>query len=670
MSEKINKIYEFEDFRFDITEQILSCGDEIISLTPKVFDLLVVLIENHGHLLSKDELIKALWADSFVEEANLNVNISALRRALGEKPNEHRFIETVPRRGYRFVAEVREIKDKINTGEMGQAEKTFRESKTISLDLPAKRCPKCQRVYFDETLNFCLDDGELLKADARSTNKSLSIHFEKYSKVWLALGGILVALIMGILIWKFAFETNKTEVSNIRTIAVLPFKPLVNNQTDIALEIGMADALITKLSRLEQINVRPTSSVTKYTDAATDPIAAGRELQVEAVLDGKIQRSDTKIRVTVQLLRVSDGATLWASSFDDFFTNIFAVQDSISEKMITSLALKLSGQEKEFLTKRHTENTEAYQLYLQGRYHHEQISREGSIKAIEFYEKAVQKDPEYALVYAWMTGALAHLVSLNINREENLQKARNSAEKAVALDPNLPDAHEALATIKDVFDWNWAEAEKEYLKAIELDSKNADAHNSYSLFLSRFRRHNEAVREVETARQLNPTAMYIQNQVAQTLIRARRYDEAIAEIQKAIELKPDNIQAHGQLVKLYVLKSMTNQAEKALKKYLEFNLPTQEGTTALVYLHSGRKTEGEKILRELIGKYKEGDNCINYALYYLRLGDKDRTFEFLEKAFQRREQELVTLNVEPEWDELDSDPRFQNLMRRIGLPLQ
>ncbi len=670
MSEMGNKIYEFGDFRFDTAEQILQrAGGEIVPLTPKVFDLLQILVERHGHLLSKDELIKTLWAESFVEEANLNVTVSALRRALGEKPNENRYIETVPRRGYRFVAEVRALADE--SGAPVETDPAFTEAKTISLDFTTRRCPACGRRYTDKSLNFCLDDGERLEIETRQTNKSLSIRFRENSRIWLALGGVLFLMIAAGAVWKFGFSASRRpEASGVRTLAVLPFKPLAGSQRDAALEIGMADALITKLANLEQLTVRPTSAITKYAEAASaEPLAAGRELQVEAVLDGKIQRAGDKIRVTVQLLRVADGATLWTGSFDDFFTNIFAVQDSISEKMTSSLALKLSGKEREKIAKRHTENTEAYQLYLQGRYYHEQLSREGSLKAIEYYDAAIRKDPEYALAYAWMVGAYAHLVNLNIDRDESLRKARNAAEKAVALDPNLPDAHESLATIKDVFDWNWAEAEKEYLKAIELDAKNPDAHFSYSLFLSRFRRHNEAIREVETARQLNPTAMYIQNQVIMTLMRARHFDEAIAECKKAIELKPDNMQAHGQLVKAYVLKAMYPDAEKALKKYLEFDIPGRESMTAYVDLYAGRKSEAEKILRELAGKYKEGDNCTVYALYQLHLGDKDRAMEFLEKAYRRREPALTVLNVEPEWDELHADARFQDLVRRIGLPL-
>jgi DNA-binding winged helix-turn-helix (wHTH) protein/TolB-like protein/Tfp pilus assembly protein PilF len=646
MSAETDQIYEFGDFRLNVGERVLTRGGEggeVVSLTPKVFDLLVIFVENSQHLLEKKILLDKLWQDSFVEEANLNVNVSALRRVLGEKPDEARYIETVPRRGYRFVAEVRRV----------EPDDADEAQKSLSAGEPATAVTSANDQF----------------AERLETARAASNRLSKQSKLFFAaLGLILATALAGILIWKFAVQSNKPDVSNIRTIAVLPFKPLVASQSDAALEMGMASALIAKLSNLEQLTLRPTSAVSKYANAETDPIAAGRELQTEAVLDGKIQRADGRIRVTVELLRVSDGATLWAGSFDDFFTNIFAVQDSISERMTNSLALKLSGSEKELLAKRPTENTEAYALFLQARFFHEQISEEGSRKAIEFYEAATRKDPEFALAFAWTVGALIHLANLNINREENLQKARNAASKAVELDSQLADAHEALATVKDAIDWNFAESETEHRRSVELDPKNADAHFSYAAFLSRFKeRQTEAVSEIEMAQRLDPVTMYIRAEAALILLRARRYDEAIAETKKLIELKPDFQPAYILLIRLYVYKSMPTEAEAALNKYAEFNPSNREYATALVYRQAGKIEESEKISREQIARYKDGENCGKYALYAVLLGDKTRAFEFLEKALQRRESILLTLDVDPDWDDLRDDARYQNLRRRIGL---
>lgn len=668
MTEKTGKIYEFEDFCLETAEQILSRNGEIVAVTPKVFDLLVVLVKNHGHLLSKDELVKALWADSFVEEANLNVTVSALRRVLGERPNDHRYIETVPRRGYRFVAEVREITDESAADDVSVSDQNFTEAETISIDLPAKSCPKCKKLYYDKTLNFCLDDGEALSAETFSTNKSLSVPFQNKSKLFLLFGGILVAAIAGILVWKFSFQSETADVSNIQTLAVLPFKPLANNQSDSALEIGMADALITKLSSVRQITVRPTSAVSKYTEAGTDPVAAGRELQVEAVLDGKIQRADNKIRVTVQLLRVSDGTTLWAETFDDFFTNIFAVQDSISEKLTSSLALKLSGREKEQLAKRYTENTEAYALLLQARYFHEKLTKENTLKALEYYQAAIDKDPNYALAYTSRAGAYGFLANLNINPEENRQKARDTVMKALSLDPNLGETYADLADIQSFYDWNFTEAEKNYRKAVELAPNAANVHLQYSTTLTVLGRHDEAIAEAKKAVQINPVSPIALSFYLRTLTNARRYEETIVEGKKSLVLMPNERLILGGLIRAYIYNSMFAEAEALLPKFLEQNPINKNYLKSLIYLNTGRKTEAEKILHDEIAEYKEGDNCFNIAMNYAALGDKEKTIEFLEKAFQRRESSITHLAILPEFDDLHSDPRFQDLLKKIGLP--
>lgn len=613
------KIYEFAEFRLDRGERSLSLAGEPVALTPKVFDLLAVLVENHGHLMTKDDLIKLLWQDSFVEEANLNVNISALRRALGETPNEHRFIETVPRRGYRFVAEVREIVS----------------AETVSA----------------------------------SAGESTSASHIRWAGVHYATLFTVVAVLAAALIgWQFFFSGGGTEVSQLRSIAVLPFRPLSGEQTDPALQMGMADALITKLNGLQQLSVRPTSAIERYSDA-NDPIAVGRELQVEAVLDGKIQRADNRIRVTVQLLRVSDGATLWAGSFDDFFTNIFAVQDSISERMIESLAVRLSRKEEVALAKRYTENTEAYQLFLQGQFHHEQITRTGTQNALKYYRAAVEKDPDYALAYAAMSPAYIHLANLNIDRDVNFQNARDTARRAVELDPDLADAHEALAGVYDVLDWNWKAAEAEYKRAIELNPKREGPHFNYSSHLSRQKRHDEAIREIEEARRINPVALYIQNQLIHTLIRARRFDEAEAEIKKSLEMSPDNLHALNFMFRVSMYRSRLPEAKAAIDRYVAAKGPRWDTFLAWYELRAGRAETGARALRAINAKYdSDGGNHGWIALNLVRLGEFDAAFDALEKAYARREFHLLTLNVDPDWDPIRSDPRLAELIGRLGLP--
>jgi DNA-binding winged helix-turn-helix (wHTH) protein/TolB-like protein/Tfp pilus assembly protein PilF len=620
MTRQNGKIFEFGEFRLDVHERSLTKNGEIVAVTPKVFDLLVALVENRGSLMAKDELIERLWPDSFVEEANLNVNISALRRALGERPEDHRFVETVPRRGYRFVADVRTTASEAESGVEEATAPAERHS------YPAKR----------------------------------------FGGIVVLAAFILISLGLTLGAWKIGILSG--DQAEVRTLAVLPFRPLTVGEENAALEMGMADALITRLGGLGQITVRPTSAISKYISDQTDPIAAGREQQVDAVLDGKVQRADNRIRVTVQLLRISDGAILWTASYDDFFTNIFAVQDSISEKMASALALKLSGKEKELLTKRPTENTEAYALYLQGRYNHELLSEEGSRKALEFYQAAAAKAPDFALAYAWMVGAYVHLANLNIDRDNNRQAARDAAAAAVRIDPELPDAHEAMATVHSAIEWNWPAAEAEYRKAIELDPKNADVRYSYALNLCLYKRFDEALTQIETAKKLNPVAIYIQNEAGLILMRARRYDDAIAQANEMLQLRPDSKHAYMLLIRNYLYSGRYPEANDSLQKYLALQPANGPLYTAMVYSRTGRKPEADKILRSLIDRYKEGDNGIDHALYSAVLGDIDRVFEFLERSYQRRETILLSLAVEPEFDLIRSDPRYAPLVKKIGLP--
>jgi DNA-binding winged helix-turn-helix (wHTH) protein/TolB-like protein/Flp pilus assembly protein TadD len=695
MAENPEKIYEFGNFRLNVTEQILLCDGESVALTPKVFDLLVLLIENHGHLMEKKILLEKLWQDSFVEEANLNVNVSALRRALGEKPNEHRFIETVPRRGYRFVAEVREIKaddrnallldsNKTNDG----IEKDFAVAE-LTLSVPqVKRCPKCLSVYTDEKLKFCRNDGEPLEVDAHSLNRTTAL-LPKQSdieiaqskattpekppirnlRLWLLLGGLLIVVTTGIVLWKFAFTSNKTSVSNIRTIAVLPFKPLVNNQTDAALEMGMADALITKLSSLQQITVRPTSAITKYSEANADPITAGSELQVEAVLVGRLQRADNKIRVTVQLLRVNDGVTLWAGSFDDFFTNIFAMQDSISEKVTSSLTLKLSGTEEQKLAKRYTENTEAYELYLQGQFYHRKGLPDELVKSMNYYKLAIEKDPNYVLPYSAMAIAYTDLSDSVIDREKNREKAKETAAKAISLDPESSEANLATGVVKYHVELNIAEADEYFRKAIEINPRNAEALLQHADCLYVLGRLDESFQVIQKARSLDPLSVWINTAYVDILINAHRLDEALEAAKKNLELDPRSVHYRRTLARVYSNKGMYAEAiDQHLQDVQLGGMAKAAASLGYIYAKAGRRKEAEMILQERLRHVGEPSYpYYGIALIYAGLGDKDKAFEWLEKSYKEKENLMLLIKTMPEWEIIRSDPRYQDLITRLKL---
>lgn len=620
------KIYAFGPFRLDVAERRLLRDGEPVMLTPRLFDLLALLVENHGHLMEKEKLLKALWPDSFVEEANLNVNISALRRALGESPTEWQFIETVPRRGYRFVAPVSELVPDTFTAP---------ESSVIA-DLEESSLPVVPPLGIKQS--------------------------EKRHGRWVLWSIALFVLLIAVLLvsWRFTHRSNSTTAAPVKTLAVLPFRPLTGVSTDPALEIGMADALITRLSNSQQIMVRPTSSVLRYAGTETNALTAGRELEVDAVLEGRIQRADNRIRVTVQLLRVGEAAPIWAETFDDYFTNIFAVQDSISEKMATALAMHLSGNARQLMTKRSTESTEAYELYMQGRYLHFKYKFD---EALKFFQAAVEKDPEYPLAYTGLALNYVALATTTSNRQEFTDKALEAANKAVSLDSELDEAHNALGWVKYLALWDWTGAEQEFQRALQLNPNSSQAHINYATLLSILGRHDQALQQSEWALRLDPMSGDIYYNYALHLYNARRYDEALALTNKGMQVDPQHPLWSWLIARCYLAQSKFDEAIAELKK--EGNRK-YSGALGYAYARSGRRREAQAILDELLHSSSKQSNS-SLAFVYTGIDDKQHGLDMLEKGWQEKDNFMTHLKVEPLLDSLRSEPRFQDLLRRMNL---
>src|SRR2546423_2958335 len=578
MGERQAQIYKFGDFRLDAAKRLLlKRGGEAVPLTPKVFDTLLYLIENRGSVLTKDELMKALWPDTLVEENNLGQNISKLRGVLGESRGEHRYILTVPGRGYRFVADVK---------------------------------------------------TSATRADASSD-------------------------------------------AAVNTLAVLPFRPLVAETRDASLEMGMADTLIARLSNIREVVVRPINSVRKYVELDQDPLAAGRELGVESVLDGSIQRWGDYIRVTVRLVNVSDGASLWAGTFDEKFTNIFAVQDAIAEKVAGALAPQLGHEEKKLLTKRYTLNAEAYELYVRGRYHALKATPPEIQTAISYFRQAIDLDPDYALAYVGLADAYRSLpLNSDMPPNEFFPRAKASLQKAVAIDDTLAEAHAVLGFTIFWYDWDWGAAEGQYRRALELDPNSADAHLAYAHLLSNTGRHTEALAEAKRARELDPLNLRTNALEGQFLNHAGRTDEALARLQKTFELDQNYLLAHLFAWSVYIEKGMYVEAVAEARRARELNdLSAQPGAyLGYALAKSGKRREAlaelEGLLELLAERYVPP---YLVALVYNGLGERDEALDWLERGYEQRDPKMVFLLVEPKWSNLHSEPRFQDLLRRVGL---
>ena len=645
-------VYEFGPFRFEPSERILLKDGKPVQLAPKVFDTLIALIESNGRLVEKEELISKLWPDTFVEEATLARNISDLRKALGESTGDPRFIETVPKRGYRFIAPVKHWKGEVVavTVERHSRSRTITEEE----EQASARTEALQAVRSD-----VLTNGVEKKRVARSKpNSILLVGF-------LVLLGLIVAAFY---LWKA--KTKETESGRISLVAVLPFKPISSESRDEHLEMGMAETLITKLSNVSRIVVRSTSSVRRYGGLEQDPIAAGRELKVESVLEGGIQRDGDKIRVTARLVRVEDGQSLWAETFDERFTDIFAVQDSISEQVVKALALRLIGEERRLLGKRYTDNTEAYQLYLKGRYHWNKRNREGYKKAIEYFNQAIETDPTYALAYAGLADCYNVLSSYGVlSPNESFAKGKVAATRALELDDNLAEAHTAAAYVRYQYDRNFADAEKGFKRAIQLNPNYAHAHHWYALQLMGMGRFDEALTEIRRAQELEPLSLVINVGAGWIFYHARRYDQSIEEFRKVLDLDPNFARAYWAIEEPYEQTGMYEQALAALAKARQLSdSPTMLALLAHVYVATGKRIEAQKILDQLndLSKQTYVDSYFIAQVYTAR-GEQDRAFQELEKAYQDHSSWLVWLKVEPKFDGLRADPRFADLLRRVGL---
>jgi DNA-binding winged helix-turn-helix (wHTH) protein/TolB-like protein/Flp pilus assembly protein TadD len=666
------QIFEFDNFRLDAGERQLWREGELVALPTKAFDLLLVLLQHQGQLLEKEELYSRVWSDQIVEESNLTVQMSAIRKALGERKQNPRYIVTVAGRGYRFIGEVRRPDQGCDVMIEGEA----RSHRVIEKQEGDDRVNHPEAVLaLADPKQTPINQAEAGLATPTSTEILTPGKLAPGHKRALALAALLAALALaGYFVWsrQSAPPGQPGALNPIRSIAVLPFKPLVAESRDEALEMGMADTLIARLSNLREIRVRPISAVRKYAGLEQDALAAGREQRVDAVLDGQIQKAGEKIRVTVRLARVDDGAAIWASQFDEKLTDIFAVQDSISKRVAGALAVTLSGEEQERLGKSYTENAEAYQLYLHGRFHLNRLTDDGVRKSLDYFQQAIDKDPNFALAHAGLADSYNALGGFNVRPpKEVFPKARTAALTALKLDDHLTHAHTALAMVNLTYDWDWPGAEKEFKRAIEINPGDSDAHYFYAYYLAFMGQFEAAITEIRKAQELDPLSLVKLTGVGQILLMSRRYDDAIEPCRKALELDPNLGFAYWLIGLAYLYKGSYEPAIQALQQSIPLSgdSPDEPATLAHVYALAGRQAEARKILDEL--KQRAKSKYISpgtLADVYSALGDKDQAFALLDKAVDERDNMVILLKVEPIFDGLRADPRFTNLLRRVGFP--
>jgi DNA-binding winged helix-turn-helix (wHTH) protein/TolB-like protein/Tfp pilus assembly protein PilF len=654
MLPEIKRIYRFSDFTLDASEHCLLHGNREIYLPPRTFETLLYLVNRHGHLVTKNELLETLWADSFVTENALTRCIKEVREALADDFHQPHYIRTVHRVGYKFIADVEEITPKSDDDEKGSTSTEVAAIKPLANETPGDNAKVGERVV-------ALAEPVHDQARATSSPRPLALT--------VLLASVIAVSLFGLMLLVYYSRTRQVKPApQITSIAVLPFKPLGAEARDESLELGMADTLITTLGNLSQITVRPISAVRQYTALDQDALKAGREQRVDAVLEGSIQKLGDRLRVTVRLLRVQDGVQLWADKFDQKSTDIFLIQDSISERVAETLAVKLTGQQKELLNKRYTSDTEAYQLYVRGRYFLNKSTEEDLRKSTAYFEQALQKDPNYALAYTGLADSYVQLANSGlIQMKDAYPKARTVLAKALEKDEKLGEAHASLGFVLMNYYWDWTEAEKEFKRSVEMNPNYAMAHNWYSQHLAFTGKWQEALREAKRAQEIDPISPW--NNSAFISFLGRRYDDAILAAQKTLELDPNFAVAHMIIGLSYVQKKRYEEGISELQK-ASAN-PDSRALLAYAYAVAGKRTEGRKILVELeesaTQKYV---SPFPIAVAYTGLGEKDRAFAALEKAYEERSWGMGMLRVNPVFDPIRSDPRFAALLRRVNLPLE
>lgn len=645
--------YRFDEFMLEADEHRLRRGSQEIFLRPKPLETLRYLIERRHRLIKKDELLNALWADAFVTENALTQCIKEVREALSDDAYQPRFIKTIPRVGYKFIADVEEI---FSGREQGEAiEEEFAGVRVLVI-----REDEGTPIGEAEEAATLADHAVVALPQQHQRRWTVS-----QGRVgWLALAACVVAAI-GLTAY---LRRPAPSAASIRSIAVLPFTALTADSRDAALELGMADTLITRLSAVRQVVVRPISDVRKYADLEQDPLAAGRELRVDSVLDGSIQSAGDRVRVTVRLVSVRDGTPIWAARFDEKLTDIFTIQDSIAERVAAKLLGTLTGEERKQLTRRHTDNAEAYQLYLKGRLYFYQYREATGWKALAYFREAREADPAYALAYAGEADVYAQASSKFFPPGEVMPLAKKAATRAMELDDTLAECHLSLAKVRWWGDWDSAGAESAFRRALEINPNDTHARREYARFLTQLGRFDEALAEIRQAQQLDPLSAHVIHTLGWISYYARQYDQAIAAYRQALSLDPNNASARYHLGLALAQKGMMEDAIAELERAID--LKDDYGYVSdlgYVYALAGNRGEALKRLAQLKERAKHKYvSPYHIARIYAGLGEKDEACRWLAKGYEDRSDHLLQLRVDPTFDTLRADPQFTDLLRHVG----
>jgi DNA-binding winged helix-turn-helix (wHTH) protein/TolB-like protein len=611
-------IYEFDQFQIDIVRKCLWRNGQVVPIQPKVFDILTVLAEKQGEIISRHELMQIVWKDTFVEESNLRFCIHSLRKTLGKNADGEDYIETIPKRGYRLTAQINEKSEEL------EVEK------------------------FDEKFS------EVIPKTAHEVQFS--------QRTWLI--GILILLLVSLLIVFYAWQKDSPKMPKnafaFNTLAVLPFESAGESQSD--LQIGLADSMITNLSKLKNFKVLPLASVRKFAGQNFDASQVGKELQTDAVLSGTYRFDGENMRVSVNLLRVKDGEKLWSETFSTQSKRALDLENAIALRTARLLSLKIAEDEDEQSLANQKLNSEAVQNYLSAR----KIWRSGELfrrkEMVGLFEKTITLEPNWALAYTGFAAALmasdGGLISF-----EKLEQTANEASK---LDVSLAYPQGVLGNIYSLRDWDWKKAEIYFKNAISLDPKQALLHYEYSEFLRIQKRFGESEAEIKRAIELEPFSPLYYSSLCELRYFDRKYDDALLACHISQQLEPSFWRADKLLFWIYIQKKTYHE----IKDVTFSKLATEESAKANlkhVITKDDLRPYWQNSVEKLLARYTDAPRPLSLATAYLQLGEKEKALDYLEQALAQRAINLPLANVNPAFDSIRNEKRFEEVMRKVGL---
>jgi TolB-like protein/DNA-binding winged helix-turn-helix (wHTH) protein/Tfp pilus assembly protein PilF len=602
--------------------------------------LLQILVERPGEVFTREELRRRVWPqESFGDfDQAVNVAIAKLRSALGDSAENPHYIETLPKLGYRFIANVAIV----------DANPATNKPEPATGNLP----------------------GTEHRERLEPTEQAVGPKSRQWPPRWKITA---LALLLGLSIlaaWRL--RSNGRPPSNIRSLAVLPLENLSGDASQDYFADGMTDELITDLAQISALRVVSRTSVVMYKGTRKPLPEIARELNVDAVVEGTVLRSGEQVRITAQLIQAPADKHLWAESYEGNLRDTLALQNQVARAIAEQIRIELTPHEQRVLKSARVVDPKAYEDYLKGRYFWNKRTADGLKKAVDYFDQAIAKDPNYAPAYSGLADTYALLGDWQyavMTPKEALPRAKAAAMKALELDNSLSEAHTSLAFCLDGFDWDLESAGREFRRAIELNPGYATAHHWYAWHLSLLGRYSDAIAEMRKAENLDPLSLIINADLAELLLIARLYDQSIEQSRKTIEMDPGFALAHNQLAQAYLQKQMHHEAIVELQRAIQLSAgsPTCTANLARAYAASGRREEALQLMNDLNKSSNPGySHAPEIAIIYAALGNKDQAMTWLEKGYEERFNPGVLLR--PGFDPLRSDPRFQRLLRRVGLP--